>query len=268
MPVYLLVDNGSKQPDATRYLRCLAVQLGEYTGKTIHPVSLQHASSISPEELDGQPAQVFPEFLEAQLAQGENEFVVVPLFFGLSRALTSFVPDEVEKLRVTHPELSVEVAPVIWPLPEGEPRLARIVFEHIEQARQQAGADARVVLVDHGSPSPKITEVRQGIARHIQEQFGLTLDQAVMERREGRKYDFNGDLLATWLRQQAEQGVNDVVVAMLFFLPGRHAGPDGDVTEICETVVSDYPRLRYTITPLISEHPLLLEILADRLNAA
>jgi sirohydrochlorin ferrochelatase len=268
MPVYLLVDNGSKQPDATRYLRCLAAQLSEYTGKTIHPVSLQHAGSIPAEELEGRPAEVFPEFLEVQLAQGEHEFVVVPLFFGLSRALTSFIPSEVEKLRVTHPELIVKVAQVTWPLPDGDSRLARIVFEHIEQARQQAGADARVVLVDHGSPSPKITEVRQGIALQIQEQFGLTLDQAVMERREGKEYDFNGDLLATWLRQQAEQGVTDVIVAMLFFLPGRHAGPNGDVAEICETVVSDYPGLRYTITPLISEHPLLLEILADRLNAA
>ena len=268
MPVYLLVDNGSKQADATLYLRGLTTRLSEYTGKTIHPVSLQHADAIPAAELGGSPAQVFSRFLQTQLVQGEQEFIVVPLFFGLSRAITSFIPAEVEKLKSTHPELTVRVAPAIWPLPEGEPRLARIVFEHIEQARRQGADAARVVLVDHGSPSPKITEVRQGVARTLAAQHGLQPDQAVMERREGKEYDFNGDLLATWLRQQAQQGVTGVIVAMLFFLPGRHAGPRGVVEAICDGVVQDYPQLNYTITPLICEHPLLLEILADRLEAA
>lgn len=249
MPVYLLVDNGSKQPDATLYLRCLAARLSEHTGKTIHPVSLQHADAIPEEELDGTPAQVFPEFLRTRLAQGEQEFVVVPLFFGLSRAITSFIPAEVARLKSTYPELTVRVAPVTWPLPEGEPRLAQVVFEHIQQARRQSVDGAKLVLVDHGSPSPMITEVRRGVAQTLARQHGLEVDQAVMERREGKEYDFNGDLLATWLRQQAERGVTEVIVAMLFFLPGRHAGPHGDVAEICNTVTSDYPQLNYTITP-------------------
>jgi sirohydrochlorin ferrochelatase len=123
-----------------------------------------------------------------------------------------------------------------------------------------------VVLVDHGSPSPKITEVRKDIARTLAADYGLNLDQVVMERRQGQEYDFNGELLATWLRQQAEQGTTSVIVAMLFFLPGRHAGPNGDVEEICNSVVADHPQLRFNITPLISEHPLLLDVLKDRLE--
>lgn len=268
MPVYLLVDNGSKQPDATLYLRCLSTQLSEYTGRMIHPVSLQHADAIPAEELGGTPADVFPEFLRTKLAQGEREFVVVPLFFGLSRAITSFIPDEVVRLQSACPDLSVKLSPVTWPLPEGEPRLAQIVFDHIRHAREAGGSDAHVVLVDHGSPSPKITEVRQGIAGMLKEHYALAVDQAVMERREGKEYDFNGDLLENQLRKQAEKGVTNAIVAMLFFLPGRHAGPRGDVEEICDSVVKDYPMLNYTITPLISEHPLLLDILCDRLEAA
>lgn len=267
MPVYLLVDNGSKQPDATMYLRRLAENLSRHTGRTIHPVSLQHADAIAADELGGTPAQVFPDFLRTQLLQGEHEFIVVPLFFGLSKAITSFIPDEVAKLATEYPELSVKVVPVIYPLPEGEPRLAKIMFDHIQEAQQQAKVPARVVLVDHGSPSPKITEVRKRIARTLEADYGLKLDQAVMERREGKEYDFNGDLLATWLRQQAEQGTSAVIVAMLFFLPGRHAGPNGDVEEICNSVVADHPHLSFTITSLISEHPLLLDILKDRLEA-
>lgn len=265
MPIYLLVDNGSRQPDATLTLRRLAVNLSRHTGQTIHPVSLQHADAIAAEDLGGTPAQTFPGFLNTQLARGEHAFVAIPLFFGLSKALTSFIPEEVAKLRRRYPELEVKVAPVTYPLPGGEARLARIVFEHIRQAQQQTDKTARIVLVDHGSPSPKITEVRQRIAQTLQDEYGLHVSQGVMERRAGKEYDFNGDLLATWLRQQAQQGVTSVIVAMLFFLPGRHAGPNGDVTEICDSVVKDYPQLRYTITPLIGEHPLLLEVLSDRL---
>lgn len=268
MPVYLLVDNGSKQPDATLYLRRLATELSRHTGKFIHPVSLQHADAIPARELDGKPAQIFRSFLESQLEQGEREFVAVPLFFGLSRALTSFIPDEVAKLRSSYPDLEVKVAQVTYPLPEGDARMARIVFDHIQQARKDIGSDARIVLVDHGSPSPRITDVRKGIARMLEKYHGVDPDQAVMERREGKEYDFNGELLANWLRQQAEQGSTAVIIAMLFFLPGRHAGPRGDVAEICDNVVKEYPELRYTITPLICEHPLLLEILKDRLGAA
>ena len=266
MPVYLLVDNGSKQPDATFYLRRLAADLSRHTGKTVHPVSLQHADAIAAEELGGTPAQVFSDFLKTQQLQGEHEFIVVPLFFGLSKAITSFIPEEVAKLAANNPELSVKVAPVTYPLPEGEPRLAKIVFDHIQQAQQQSKTQTKVVLVDHGSPSPKITEVRKGIARTLAADYGLNLDQAVMERRQSKEYDFNGELLATWLRQQAEQGTTSVIVAMLFFLPGRHAGPNGDVEEICNSVVADHPQLCFNITPLISEHPLLLDVLKDRLE--
>ncbi|MFO8025729.1 sirohydrochlorin chelatase [Thiohalophilus sp.] len=268
MPVYLLVDNGSKQPDATLYLRCLAAQLSEHTGKKIHPVSLQHSNAISAAELAGTPADVFHAFLRAQLDQGEREFVVVPLFFGVSRAITSFIPDEVSELQAEFPDFTVKVAPVIWPLPEGEPRLAQIVSDHIRQATEGSGSDNHVVLVDHGSPTPAITEVRRHIARMLEEQHAMSVGQAVMERREGKEYDFNGELLASWLAEQAGQGVDSIIVAMLFFLPGRHAGPRGDVQKICDNVVKDYPRLNYVITPLISSHPLLLDILRDRLEVA
>jgi len=265
MPVYLLVDNGSKQPEATLRLRQLAEALGRHTGRSVHPVSLQHADGIPAEALGGRPADTFTAFLEAQLQMGETDFVAVPLFFGESRALTSYIPDELGRLRQRWPGCRLSLAPVTYPLPAGDPRLAQIVHDHIQAARQPG---AKLVLVDHGSPSPAITEVRKGIARELQAQYGLDLDQAVMERREGRQYDFNGELLEQWLRREAEQGTTEVLIAMLFFLPGRHAGPCGDVDEICRAVVRDHPQLRYTITPLVGEHPALLALLADRLLEA
>ena len=96
----------------------------------------------------------------------------------------------------------------------------------------------------------------------------VIIDEAVMEKRAGKKYDFNGDLLADYLKGQAEKGHNDIVIAMLFFLPGRHAGACGDIEEICNQVISNFPDLKIAITPLISEHELLISILHDRLLTA
>lgn len=263
MPTYLLVDNGSKQPQATLALRRLAQALSEQSGRTVHPVSLQHAGAIPPQQLQGIPARLFSEFLQAGLEQGEDDFIVLPLFFGPSKALTSFIPDEVARLRHDYPGFTLQLANPIG----SDVHMATVVHQHIEAARHQAGKGAGVVLVDHGSPSPQITEVRKAIVQRVHQHHGLAIDQACMERREGSRYDFNGQLLDNWLRSQAEAGIESVIIAMLFFLPGRHAGPCGDVEEICEAVLKDHPQLRYTITPLISEHPLLLEILESRLQA-
>ena len=269
MPAYLLVDNGSKKPEATLRLRELAASLGHHTGKKIHAVSLQHADAIDPAQLGGEPANIFSNFVRAQLEQGQNAFLVIPLFFGLSRALTSFIPQQVEKLQAEFGQLHVRVADVIYPLPDGDERLAQIMFDHIHAAQSSFAVDAKVVLVDHGSPSPKITEVRNRVAHSLRNMPGKTyqLAEAVMERREGKEYDFNGDLLECWLSQQAQKGVDSVIVAMMFFLPGRHAGSCGDIETICENVVKHHPHLQYRITPLIGEHPLLLEILSDRLRS-
>jgi sirohydrochlorin ferrochelatase len=266
MPVYLLVDNGSKQAEAILRLRQLAEGLGRHAGERVHPISLQHADAIPAEALGGTPAQTLGAFLAGQLREGEREFVALPLFFGESRALTAFIPEQLASLRTQYPDLHFRLAPVTYPLPEGDPRLARIVHDHVRAARPVEGA--KVVLVDHGSPSPRITEVRQAIAADLERDHGLVVEQAVMERREGPEYDFNGPLLEQWLVTQAEQGVRQVIIAMLFFLPGRHAGAGGDVDAICRGVIERYPHLSYTITPLVGEHPTLLELLADRMRQA
>lgn len=268
MPIYLLVDNGSKQPQATLRLRELASALSALVSHEVHAVSLQHADVIAADKLEGTPANTFGNFLRRHLQDGEHNFVVLPLFFGVSRALTSFIPQQIEQLQQEFDDVNVTLADVIYPLPQGDDRLAQIMFEHINSVT--AADNSKVVLVDHGSPVARITEVRQRLAATLRNMYGKqdSVDEAVMERREGKEYDFNGELLEDWLRKQAQEGVNSVIIAMLFFLPGRHAGSCGDVESICQGVVDEYPTLEFHITPLISEHPLLLTILKDRLMHA
>lgn len=268
MPTFLLVDNGSKKAEATLRLRELAIKLSEKTGNHIHAVSLQHADAIDKTEINNLPAETFYHFLRQKLQQGEREFIAIPLFFGESRALTSFIPDKVTELEKEFGSFNFKLADVIYPLVEGEPRLADILFDHIHAISIKNNIQAEnIVIVDHGSPIPEITEVRKRVAKRLQTLLGdgISLEQAVMERREGPEYDFNGALLENWLSEQAERGVKNIIVAMMFFLPGRHAGECGDVDEICKSVIKNFPELEVAITPLINEHETLISILQDRM---
>ena len=216
-----------------------------------------------------QAAVCLPEFLRCQLALGQRDFVLIPLFFGNSRALSRFVPDCVESARQQAGDIELRVAQPLCPLPQGEARLAQILCDHVAQAETKKPADT-VVLVDHGSPLPEVTAVRQRLADQMRACLGreLRLEQAVMERRPGVEYDFNGPLLEDLLTRLAQQDPHQtVILSMLFFAPGRHAGPGGDIADIAETVQQAHPGFEVVMTPLIGEHDGLIAILEDRLAA-
>jgi sirohydrochlorin ferrochelatase len=88
-----------------------------------------------------------------------------------------------------------------------------------------------------------------------------------MERRSGRSYDFNGRLLEQELEDAAHAGHHRVVLAMMFISPGRHAGPGGDIETICADAMAAHAGLQVCISALVGEHPLLIDILQDRLAA-
>ena len=54
------------------------------------------------------------------------------------------------------------------------------------------------------------------------------------------------------------------VVGQLFLAPGRHAGHDVDIAQICKPFKR--ARIHMDITFTLGNHPLVLKILADRLN--
>ena len=271
-PVVMLVDNGSRRAAATLSLRSIAADLAEACGRPVHAVSLQHSGDIPPDELEGIPAQILPTFLREQLAQGRRDFVAVPLFFGLSRALTAFVPQQVELLEKEFGPFELRMADVLSPMPDGEPLLADILADSVSRGCAAMGTEADcVIVVDHGSPLPEVTAVRAKVTMTLRERLadGIQLSQAVMERRRGAEYDFNGMLLGDLLDAcVAPGGKAAVVIAMMFISPGRHAGPGGDIEAICTDAIARNPGLQLSISPLIGEHPLLIDILKARLEAA
>lgn len=267
MSLTLLVDNGSLEPAATLALRALAVRLAARLGRPVVPVSLLHSSAIDPALIGGEPAEILFPSLERRLAAGQNDFILLPLFFGPSRALTEYLPENLARLRQKHPGLRVKTAAPLHAT--GDNRLARILAEQVRDELDPADTD-RVALVDHGSPVAVVTAVRNELAQQLGGLLGsrvAAVAPASMERRAGSEYDFCKPLLADLLATPPWNS-GRVIVAMQFLLPGRHAGPAGDVAEICRAAEATSPGLRTVMTKLVAEHPLLTDLLADRWRSA
>lgn len=271
-PAIALLDNGSLRVAATLALRRMAAALAERVGRSVDPVSLLHSNKIPAEELGGEVATTFGPWLRRRAEAGAREFVVVPYFLGPSRALTEYLPERVVKLREQWPDLVVRVAPAL-----GESgaaavdQLAAVLEERtrVELARRpSSAAPAAVAVVDHGSPEPKVVAVRDAVAARLRERLGAAVRAVApcsMERRKGEEYAFADPLLAALLAQ-APFAAGQVVAAMLFLSPGRHAGPEGDVAQICRAAEAAQPGLRVMMTDLLGGHPALIELLAERLE--
>ena len=268
----LLLDNGSRRPQSTLALRALAQRLAEHLGQAVSPVSLAHSDQVPSDRLDGRPAAILEPWLRARLADGGRDFLLLPLFFGLSAALTTAVPALAAQLRGEFGHFTLTMAPPLCPLPQGEPRLTTILLDRLTRAARATGQPPRrVVMVDHGSPSAQVNATRRWLAADLKDRLAgdSHLEEAAMERRPGAQYDFNGELLIEVLRRLArEDDLSPVFVLPLFLFAGRHAGPGGDLAEISATVQGEFPTLAIHLTGLVGDHPGLIDILAARYREA
>lgn len=270
-PRLLLVDNGSLEPAATLNLRRISAELSAQLGSVVEPVSLLHSDKVPAEALDGIPAVTFEPWLRRRVAEGERDFIVLPLFFGPSGAITDYLPSRVELVRAAEPSLRVRVAPELAAPGGGEERIAAMLQDRALEsiaARSSDGMGGRpaLILVDHGSPKPELCALRDRLAARLSSALGervRAVCAASMERREGAAYDFNEPLLErAFALPDFDHGV--VVVSLLFLSPGRHAGPGGDIARICRSAAEAHAGLRPYMTGLLGDHPGLVRLLADR----
>ncbi|MCC5838665.1 MAG: cobalamin biosynthesis protein CbiX [Opitutales bacterium] len=267
----LLVDNGSLRPDAVLNLRAVAARLSERVGERVDPVSLLHSSKIDSALLGGEPAQTWERYTKACLAEGERAFTLLPFFFGPTGAIQSYMPERLASLRKRFGNFSLARAPFLFDEAVSTDALARMVAENVRRTLREKGLTrAPVVLVDHGSPLPAVTYVRNFVAGQLSLLLSDCMERiaaASMERREGDLFAFNDPLLG---HQLSQPGYNrgDVIIAMLFLSPGRHAGPDGDVAEICAAAEARHPGLRCHMTDLVGTQPGIIDLLATRWTTA
>ena len=249
----LLVDNGSYEPAATLALRGLAQEVGKLIGQPVHPVSTMHSTKIDPALLGGLPAIIFESAVQQAKADGIDELVVIPLFIGPSRAITEYLPKVFADAQPGAMKLAIRE-------PLFGPELVNMLIDNLKSTGWTKGSGT-VLLCDHGSPIPEVTRCRNFFAVSLRSQLGLKDDELIacsMERREGAEYDFNEPLL-----EHALQGAKgEAVILMLFLLPGRHAGAEGDVATIAEDHAPD--GVRWKLSPLLGTHPALPALLFRR----
>ena len=268
--VCFLFDNGSLRADSTISLRRVAAALAVRTHRAVRAVSLLHSDQAPAAALGGMPAQLLePTLREFWAMQPDGEAVLLPLFFGPNAAVTKLVPALVRRLRETLPAARAKIAPcLVDPAAPTDGRMARMLADHTRATAAAAGwIQPKVLLVDHGSPMREVTAVRDHLATQLRVELGdsvAVVGAASMERRDGAAYDFNEPLLAAALRAPPFDA-GEVVVALQFLSPGRHAGPDGDLAQICRAAESEHPDLRTQMTEPLAAHPLLIDVLADRL---
>ena len=252
----ILVDNGSYEPAATLALRELAKEVSLLTKQEVRPVSTMHSTKIDPALLGGVPAVIFEQAVQQAKADGIHELVVLPLFIGPSRAITEYLPKVFADAQPGAMKLSIR-APLFG---DDGFELTGMLADNLRETGWTKGSGT-VLLCDHGSPIPEVTACRDALAASLRKELGLKPEELIacsMERREGAEYDFNKPLLEHAL----QQAKGEAVILMLFLLPGRHAGPDGDVATIAKEQAPE--GLRWKLSPLLGTHPALPALLFRR----
>ena len=270
-PCVILLDNGSLRAASTHNLRVLADDLSIITNRVIHPVSLLHSNKVPDQDLDGIAAEILEPFLVRNLAAGTTSFIILPLFFGQTAAVYEFIPQRLKEVRKDWPQIEVRIASCMVNLDnESDHSLAEILARVVRRKISSEGLHRpAIALVDHGTPRIAVNKVRNLVCKQLSEallgEFG-PVKAASMERREGADYDFNEPLLENLLGTPGFEG--QVVVALLFSSPGRHAGEGGDIMRICERAEQIHDGLNVFVADLPSTDRGFLDILSLRLDDA
>jgi sirohydrochlorin ferrochelatase len=271
LPSIFLIDNGSLRPDATIALRQLAETLSVRNHQAVHAVSLLHSNKVPKEDLGGTPARTVKSTLRKSLENGERNFIFLPLFFGPSRAITEYLPQLIEEARERFPNFRVIIAEPLAGSDVSSPdiRLAEMLAERVRAAiKLHQMSQPSVTLVDHGTPYAPVNTLRNAVAAQLSILLADDASGVIassMERREGDAYAFNEPLLERLGGGVPMRG-DELICAMFFLLPGRHAGEGGDVQDICDNLVASGNFSRIKRTELLGAHPTLIDILSDRLE--
>ena len=268
----ILFDNGSYRPDATFALRSLASELSKLVSMDVEPISLLHSSKIDPDLIGGNPASIIRRRFKEAIKRGEKHLLCIPLFLGPSLAISEYLVTLIEEAKALDPEIDIRIASPLagWDVQKPDSRLAQILADQVEALiKKDTLKDFDVVLVDHGSPIKKLSDLRNNVAEQLGELLhtkALKVQPCSMERRDGEEYAFNEPLLENFGQIPYQIKGRGLVVAMFFILPGRHAGEGGDVDGILQELKDGGTIQAFYKTDLLGNHPMLLEILKDRIE--
>ncbi len=258
-----LLDNGSLEPAATLNLRAVAAAVSAHAGVSVTAVSWKHSDRVPAARLGGVSGKALHAWTRARLAAGETNFIYLPFFISPQGAIGSALRRDLQELFAEWPRAHFRFAAG---LAEGD-TIPRIVAARIRACRAAIYRECPpVIVVDHGGPSPVSAKLRNEFAAAVRAELGPEVRSVTPASMEGEDHAHNRPLLASVL-ESPEIGGGDVIIAPLFLSPGRHAGPDGDIVQICRAAEARHPALRCHVTELVGTHPRAVDSLVDSLRA-
>jgi len=264
---YFLIDNGSLRAGSILQMRQIATHLSRSSDCVIEPYGLMHSHKVDPAQLNGEPGQSMQAYLGGDKSEQVNEIRALPFFLGPSLAITDWLPENLAAWQKRGSGTrKYRILPPLYQA--GDNRLAQALAELcLAKIKNHDLQNPRVAMVDHGTPLLEVNQVREQVGEEMKGILGGQIAEfstCAMERRPDPQYDFNNPLLETLLEQWHQQGVSEVVVSQFFLLPGRHAGPDGDLAEICQPFTEK--GMKIFRTDNLGAHPLIEQILLDRIR--
>jgi sirohydrochlorin ferrochelatase len=119
-----------------------------------------------------------------------------------------------------------------------------------------ADPDLGVILVDHGSRRGESNAMLLDVVRDFARSSGMCIvEPAHMELAEPS--------IATAFARCVERGAKTVVVFPYFLLPGRHWSDD--IPRLAAAAAENFPGIRYLVTAPFGLHPLMAEIMQQRI---
>eukprot|EP00514_Thraustochytrium_sp_LLF1b_P000889 CAMPEP_0184520120 /NCGR_PEP_ID=MMETSP0198_2-20121128/6995_1 /TAXON_ID=1112570 /ORGANISM="Thraustochytrium sp., Strain LLF1b" /LENGTH=740 /DNA_ID=CAMNT_0026910691 /DNA_START=63 /DNA_END=2285 /DNA_ORIENTATION=+ len=265
-PFYQLVGHAARLEEALVKKHASEATVGTADVCKVVAVSARFSDRVKIPELGDAHGSTIASTLEQWGPEDSRQVIGLPFFLGPSATVTDFVPkffkERQNRFRLAKPLVS------------RDGKIAQILVDMILSVAEEKKLDApySVVLVDHGSPSRIVNRVRRALAAQLRRKLGSAVRCVVdcsMERRPGPAYDFNEPLLENVFNLGGLES-GDVIVAMAFLAPGRHAGEGGDIAEILEDVTKAKTGLRISQTKLIGDPEVnaskINELLVDRLG--
>lgn len=114
-----------------------------------------------------------------------------------------------------------------------------------------------LILVDHGSRRGESNELLLDVVRQFAATTGFPIvEPAHMELAEPS--------IATAFARCAERGARTIVVFPYFLLPGRHWNQD--IPRLAAEAARHHPGVRYLVTAPLGLHPLISDIISQRIE--
>ncbi|KAJ1632962.1 hypothetical protein T492DRAFT_984257 [Pavlovales sp. CCMP2436] len=278
---YVLLAHGSKRADTWVQLDALSGDLRRAGRAEVVAASVFFGDDSAAEEGGGEPRP--PASLDALLrrmlaAEPARPIRILPFILGPSRALRAETPRLVREAAATCAAADVEVLPCLADVVDAEGARAVSVglAEQIERTIAEAGLTRPFVLVcDHGSADAAVAAVRRTMVADVARLLGsavVGVEPAPMERPSSlaRGSEADDPLLEERLAGLccADAAAVEVVVAMAFLSPGRHAGADGDVAEIVARATAGRADLRVHVSELLGDSRAVRRVLARAVGVA